>query len=610
MKRIFKILVLKNKLKLYRYKLKFVKFINYFKLAFYFIKDFLNLLLHPQKLLDKVLTFVSYFNKDNLALVSQRFNLKIAGFIAIVIILVAGGLMIGGYDPSIRAANDPGATGGGGGGSGTTGTSGSSGTTGITGTSGGAALTTSDDCTGYENWLGACTLDNGAGLATVKLISRTINGVVYNEMDPATGEDISMLKPGLIGIVGNLWGYTYEKPVSMQRYIANVKENLNLAPPVYARDPGSKTLEPILPLWITTRDIALTFSAIILVAIGFMILLGMRMGQSTVTLTNALPTLFIAIMLILFSYPLAGLVVDMVDLSNAFIYRTFQSITNLDTPPALIRGNTVQNANGDDPLDPLGSLDYTSPVANQNNPNATEELPVNIFSILGDISTSGQNARLGIQQSVNAVVTQIMKSLGIIDPNANQNNPLSLSNIIGGVVGIIFSLALFTAMFKTFFALLSAYVSIILKTIIAPLQLLGSAFPGGASPVGWFKSILSDAAVFPAVFAAILVAAAVMGSSGLGNSNIFKMSADLASNSPFSWFPMPLGKFTEDGTASGTVVIASFIAYGILLFLPNIPGMVKGLFKTQDTFGGATKEVTGNLKGFARHIPVVGGFIR
>ena len=181
----------------------------------------------------------------------------------------------------------------------------------------------------------------------------------------------------------------------------------------------------------------------------------------------------------------------------------------------------------------------------------------------------------------------------------------------------IFGLALLGAIFKTFFGLLSAFVGIVLKTIIAPIQLLIIAVPSsGASVSAWLKGLLADILVFPATYALLVIAAVIMGDVLQAPiAPIWQIEHNLVSSpdAQFGAFPLPLGNFQGTTTSNSGItlnIFSAFIAFGILLFLPSIPGLIKNALKTTDITAGATQQVGGSLKGVASKIPIVGGFVR
>lgn len=570
-------MILKNKLRIYRYKLSFAKFLNLFRRAFFLIKLALSSLKNPGKLFNEFLQFLSYFNKENLVLASKRLNLKAAGFIAIVMILVAGGWMFGNVSNRIEAQTAAGNT---------------------------ATTIASDNSpcdSGVGTWVG-CNGDEGWLPAIAQTGVRTIFGITKDSSTEVNGEVVSQREDGVLDVVAGLWVETYNKPVSGTLYIEDSLEKINLVPKAYAQQQktGVDSLRPILPLWETTRDITLSFIAAIIVLIGFLVLIGARMGGAMITITSALPRVLIVVVLILFSYPIVGLMLDFAEVGNSFITTTFlgdltvdgagvtniRPITNGSTDPLSIQGNSYLY---------YDKLDSTKGA-------------VNIFSLMQQLNRTDE-----IKNSVSDIIDEILNSVN------SGGNAISAtgSKLVSYVVQFIFGLALLGAIFKTFFGLLSAFVGIVLKTIIAPIQLLIIAVPSsGASVSAWLKGLLADILVFPATYALLVIAAVIMGDVLQAPiAPIWQIEHNLVSSpdAQFGAFPLPLGNFQGTTTSNSGItlnIFSAFIAFGILLFLPSIPGLIKNALKTTDITAGATQQVGGSLKGVASKIPIVGGFVR
>lgn len=103
-------------------------------------------------------------------------------------------------------------------------------------------------------------------------------------------------------------------PVSGMTYLASVTNRLGIAKPVYAQDQGIgfRGLQPILPLWRVFRNIAYVGFVLVFVVTGFAIMLRIKMSpQAVVTIQSAIPRIVIALLLVTFSYAIAGFLVDL-----------------------------------------------------------------------------------------------------------------------------------------------------------------------------------------------------------------------------------------------------------------------------------------------------------
>jgi hypothetical protein len=104
------------------------------------------------------------------------------------------------------------------------------------------------------------------------------------------------------------------KPVSSNEYFASLFYNIGIPinTPAYAQvGVGFDVFQPVLSLWRAFRNIAYLLYVVVFVIIGFMIMLRRKIDpQTVISIQSALPRLVITLLLITFSYAIAGLVID------------------------------------------------------------------------------------------------------------------------------------------------------------------------------------------------------------------------------------------------------------------------------------------------------------
>lgn len=365
---------------------------------------------------------------------------------------------------------------------------------------------------------------------------------------------------GVIGMVNNLITTLYStQPASSVEYLADVGRNLGLAEPAYAQGLGWTAFSPVLDLWKKFRNIAYLFFVIIFVVIGFMIMFRAKIDpQTVISIQNALPRIVITLLLVTFSYAIAGLVIDLMELFTRIIGNT------------LVKGELLGLGN---PTETLRDL-FSSSVFKLVNPLR------NVDDIVGAIRETGIGTEL----------------------------PGPIAWLASLTVGVIFWIAGFFIMFKIFFALLGPYITIILSIIFAPFQLLLGAIPGRNSLGGWLKQILANAAVFPVTFAMLCISAilqsgetlakcepGLMTLGGPGGSALWCTSTEQITH---LWTPIGINLGTAVGHIAG---------FGVLFAIPKVADIVKEALQYKPPVAGAAAGE--EIKHAVGRIPFIKSFI-
>lgn len=136
---------------------------------------------------------------------------------------------------------------------------------------------------------------------------------------------------GAIGAVGGTIGaiYTYPPNTFINQgdfYKQTLANNILGVGSAYAQVGGTEELKRagIMRIWRVFRNLAYAFSVIIIVAFGVMVMLRYRTDPRTVvTAQMAIPRIAIALVLITFSFPLAGFIIDIGNVLTAFFFNLF-----------------------------------------------------------------------------------------------------------------------------------------------------------------------------------------------------------------------------------------------------------------------------------------------
>ena len=247
--------------------------------------------------------------------------------------------------------------------------------------------------------------------------------------------------------------YVYEaKPAGTATYVADVLKDMriNIAQPAYAQGLGFSALSPILEVWKIFRNVAYFSFVIIFLVIGFMIMFRQQIGgQTVVTAQQAIPKIIIALLLVTFSYAIAGLMIDA-------MYLIMYLLAGLFDAPGLIQGN--------------------------------------VFEVAGKLisdNTAGTAA--------NNVASFVFQTLG-------QGVVGAIGGIISGLtIAVVVLLVIAFNAFRLFMALLRVYIEIILSIAFAPVILMMSALPGNKAFATWIKGLFFNLMVFPAILLLLII---------------------------------------------------------------------------------------------------------
>lgn len=348
-------------------------------------------------------------------------------------------------------------------------------------------------------------------------------------------------------------------PTSTTDYLANLGGDLGIIKPAHAQVPGSgaSIIEPVRLLWTITRNVAYLAFIIIFVAVGFMIMLRSKISaQAIISIQTALPGLVVGLILVTFSYFISALIIDASFLGVQVAAQIFMQVKDPNNPNQVFNvfGANIPNWAANSNLFQL----FTGSVRFVDNAN---EITLGTQHLLDSIAGS----TFPVTNIILAVIGGIIGFLtfaggGWIAAIAGLAGGLLLPFIIGLLVPLILIIALFIQFVRLLFKLIGAYVSLLVSTITAPFIILYSSIPGkGGSLASWWKTMLANSLIFPAVFAAFLFAGMIL------------------YTQPASWSTTPPlfgGLSTE--------LLRLIIAYAIILGTPAIPDMVKKAMGVQE----------------------------
>ena len=303
-----------------------------------------------------------------------------------------------------------------------------------------------------------------------------------NEGKPIAGGALG----GVASMIGSL--YTHP-PVSSIEYVHYMAGNFGFGEKAYAQAgyTGYSNLYDLRLLWRNFRNVAYGIMVIAFVLIGIAVMLRVRIDPRTVmTVQNQIPKIIIGILLITFSYAIAGF---MVDLMWFMTYVGIDSVTSTEGVKEKATQYILES--------PIYFFDKVFEAGDGR----------------GLWSTSGRVA----EQVNNILVSALATGESCIETHGWFNLPdVNLGDCLGSIfdwIGqyvwrFIILAAFLIALIRLWFTLLKAYAFIILDVIAAPLWIAAGAIPGSSLNFSsWFRHITAHLLLFPAAATLITLAA-------------------------------------------------------------------------------------------------------
>jgi len=327
----------------------------------------------------------------------------------------------------------------------------------------------------------------------------------------------------VVGLTGNLIAGMYANPpASFSYYAYDVLQNLGLAPKAYAQGIGFSGLTPILPLWKAFRNIAYMLLVVVLIVIGFMIMFRMKINpQTVISIQNALPRIAVTLLLITFSYAIAGFLIDLMYLAIMLVIVVFGQSGMVKDVAA------VQQSYLTGGLPDLFGAVFGAGL------RSVDDLAK---ALVGD----PQIIQKFIGSGVLGLIIGLIQGLGFL--------------VTGFIFGVLIAFALLFSFVRIFLTLLSSYIQIILSVIFSPFQIVFDAIPGRGGFSGWLKGLIANLLVFPATAALLLLGMTLT-----------------TSNPDALWTPPFL--IRSAGNA-----MAGLIGLGLVLLLPTLLNKIKEMF--------------------------------
>jgi hypothetical protein len=381
----------------------------------------------------------------------------------------------------------------------------------------------------------------------------SLNNLIGGCQTESCQEKLLGKSEGAIGTTTTLIGQLYgAPPASGLTYLADLGEKFNITSPVYAQGVGFVGLKPILDIWRSFRNIAYSFFVLVFIIIGFAIMFRVKISpQVVVTIQSSIPKVIVALILVTFSYAIAGLLIDLMYLVTALGVSTIgvesfkQSLAELFAELKISDG-----------LENLNILTFSLYFWQRASESSFE-----IANLLNPVTAIANIFSADLPNWADKLIKTV--TIGF--------NPLAV------LLYLILNIILVFVFLKIFISLLLNYIKILLLIITAPLQLMLGAIPGFNTFGSWIKSLLVNLLPFSVIIILIALSAEILD----------KMTGNYKS----MWMP-PIIR-PAIGSASANTVGAIF-SFGILLLLSRVPDIIKSMFEKKPfEYGGALGQALG-----------------
>ncbi|HRN96035.1 MAG TPA: hypothetical protein PLD54_01145 [Candidatus Levybacteria bacterium] len=374
---------------------------------------------------------------------------------------------------------------------------------------------------------------------------------------------------GAIAVVTKMMIFTFDIPISTHDYASYAVSDFGIAKNTYAQNAsaGFSSLSPLLPAWAAFRNVVYVLFVIAFMLVGMGIMFRRNMDPKTVmTIQNSIPRVIIVLLLVTFSFAISGFLIDLMYLSMYLLYGVVDSIEGVNIAvlsPTSIVGSTPFGAIGG-----FGGMGLAA--------EASRGLGSQISAIFDG----------GVGNAVGGIIVAIMTLPLLLIPGVNLAvglgigaGALGLGSVVGfggigneviGVIGgmiafLIITIAILSALFRLWIALIKSYLFILIDVAIAPIWIAGSLIPGSPWTMGsWFRHILKYVLVFPLTFAMFLLGTAII--------QLFNAIPDDA-----SIFAPPF-----IGNSLNPKHLGSLLGLGLILMLPEVINMIQSIIKAPE----------------------------
>lgn len=360
-------------------------------------------------------------------------------------------------------------------------------------------------------------------------------------------------------------------------------QNAGFIPNTYAQGIGFYALQPLTPIWKVFRNVAYMILVLIVVTIGFLIMFRASISaQAVITIENAIPRIVLAMILITFSFPIAGFLIDVMYLIMGLGGSVI--IQNITSSTGLPNDTIVQSLGWEEDIFNSTGWSLLGKVVGNGNIWSTGSailslVPIQLQVILRTVVSIVIMGFISAHPVVNKFMTgRFGTPVPIIGDIAEIAIGAAVTGLIFGVIaGIIFPLILSAFVFistlflffRIFFLLFITYTKILLSVIFSPIILIFEAFPEKGTFAYWIKGLFFNLLTFPIVAVLILTAGMI------ANVSTTWQLGNPTSEYGELWRPPFLYSIQSEG-------FVMLVAISIIFLIPDMVAFVKKSFGVED----------------------------
>ncbi len=378
----------------------------------------------------------------------------------------------------------------------------------------------------------------------------------------------SFVPGGVVGIVNGYITQAFVPPASGMQYLAQLKDNM-LGRPALAQGQGFTGLQPLLAIWKALRNIVFSLSSLVFIALAIMIMFRVKINpQTVISIQSAIPQVISTLILVAFSYAIAGLLIDLSVLIQGFAIAALFTATGTGLTTSLLKETVLQ-------IGPAQTFTFSHLM--EGGLWRTFDLSLKLiagstWSVVNNISTLAlaplrtQGGLMGVAATIN----DLKFKADMLLPQL--------------IIVIVFGLVILFFLLKLLFGLIKTYTNVIFNIVTAPLQIGLGAIPGlkGAGFGPWITNLFAHLMVFPIVLIFLIMAAFIVEGSQTA-----------------LWSPAILD---PGGIISAGGLAFVFIGFGALMLVSQLPDLVPQLIFNLKPSGWETAIGKASLPGgaFAR----------